>query len=236
MSGLRGPVVVTGTDTGVGKTIVTAAIAAAATAAGLTVAVVKPCQTGIATDDEPDADVVERLAAPAYVTTLEGYPEPLAPTAAARVAGLPTLPLETVVDAVHTLLQVHDLVLVEGAGGVLVPMGTDDWTVVDLAMALEAPAVVVARAALGTLNHTGLTRLALSRRGIRDHLVIGSWPREPELVHRTNLRDLPPLAGAVPEGAGTLPGDEFRHKAPEWLNADLHGRLDTYAFTVMMRR
>ena len=89
MTPLRGPVVITGTDTGVGKTVVTAAIAAAATACGLTVAVVKPCQTGIASGEEPDADVVARLAAPASSVTLARYPDPLAPSSAARVAGLP---------------------------------------------------------------------------------------------------------------------------------------------------
>ena len=88
MKGLRGAVVVTGTDTSVGKTIVTAAIAAAASAAGLTVAVVKPCQTGVSSADETDAETVARLAAPAYVTTLERYPDPLAPTIAARMAGV----------------------------------------------------------------------------------------------------------------------------------------------------
>jgi dethiobiotin synthetase len=236
VSGLRGPLVVTGTDTGVGKTVVTAAIAAAATASGLAVAVVKPCQTGIITGDEPDADVVARLASPAHVTTLASYPEPLAPSAAARLAGQPTIALATVVAAVHTLLATHDLVVVEGAGGLLVSLGTDDWTVADLATALKAPAVVVVRAGLGTLNHTALTRLALSQRGIRDLVVIGSWPAYPELVHRSNLHDLPRLSGALPDGAGSLSGDDFRQQAPNWLHGELHGQFDADAFTVATRR
>lgn len=231
MSALRGAVVVTGTDTGVGKTTVTAAISAAATAAGLSVAVVKPCQTGTTTDDEPDADTVARLAAPAFVTTLASYPEPLAPTTAARIARMSTLALDTVVDTAKGLLASHDLVLLEGAGGVLVPMGTGGWTVIDLALALSAPAIVVTRAGLGTLNHTALTRFALADKGIRDFVVIGSWPAQPTLVHHTNLHDLPALSGVLPEGAGSLSSEEFRAQSPQWLGAELHGTFDATAFS-----
>jgi len=230
VTALRGPVIVTGTDTGVGKTIVTAAIAAAATASGLTVAVVKPCQTGVDTDEEPDAAVVARLASPAHLATLASYPDPLAPATAARVAGLPMLTLHSVIDAVRELAASYDLVLVEGAGGVLVSLGADEWTIIDLAVALDAPAIVVARPGLGTLNHTALTRLALSARGVRDLVVLGSWPADPELVHRTNLRDLPPLAGVLPERAGALPEMEFRHRAGQWLGKELHGNFDAEGF------
>lgn len=221
-AGLRGPVVVTGTDTGVGKTIVTAAIAAAARAAGLTVAVIKPGQTGIpaGSTEESDVDVIVRLAGPDHAVTLATYPDPLAPWVAARVAGLAPLAMEAVVAAVRG--QPHDLVLIEGAGGLLVPMGPG-WTIADLALALEAPVVVVARAGLGTLNHTALTREALDRRGLRHHVVVGAWPGEPELVHRVNLDDLQPLAGVVPEAVGGLVGSEFRTRAPRWLAPVMHG-------------
>lgn len=229
MTGLRGAVVVTGTDTGVGKTTVTAAISAAATAAGLTVAVVKPCQTGTATDEETDAETVARLAAPASVTTLASYPDPLAPATAARISGLAPIALRAVVDAVGGLLALHDLVLIEGAGGVLVPMGKDGWTVIDLALALSAPAVVVTRADLGTLNHTALTMFALANKGIRNLVVIGSWPVQPELVHHTNLRDLPTLSGAIAAQAGSLPGEEFRARAPHWLSPELYGTFNAQA-------
>ena len=225
MIGLRGPVVVTGTDTGVGKTIVAAAISATATAAGLRVAVVKPCQTGTASGEECDADTVARLSAPAYSTTLASYPDPLAPATAARIAGLPLLELDTVVEAARSLSHTHDLVLIEGAGGALVSMGHNDWTVIDLATALSAPVILVARAGLGTLNHTALSRLALSRQGIRDHVVIGAWPAEPQLVHRTNMHDLPPLAGLLPAGAGSLHPTDFRQRAQKWLTTELHGEL-----------
>ncbi len=223
MTALRGPVVVTGTDTGVGKTIVTAAIAAAATSSGLRVAVVKPCQTDAASGEEPDADVVARLAAPASSMTLFSYPDPLAPSTAARVAGLPRLALGSVLGVVTSLAAQHDVVLIEGAGGLLVSLGSADWTIADLAVSVGASAILVARPDLGTLNHTALTRQALDERGVEHRLVLGSWPASPELVHRTNLRDLPALSGVLPAGAGSLAADEFRRAAPGWLAAELYG-------------
>lgn len=231
MTPLRGPVVITGTDTGVGKTIVTAAVAAAATSSGLRVAVVKPCQTGVASGEEPDADVVARLAAPASSMTLLSYPDPLAPSTAARVAGLPMLALGSVLGVATSLAAQHDVVLIEGAGGLLVSLGAGDWTIADLAVSLGAPAIVVARPDLGTLNHTALTRQALDERGVEHRLVLGSWPASPELVHRTNLRDLPALSGVLPTGAGSLAPDEFQLAAPRWLAADLHGDWEADALT-----
>jgi dethiobiotin synthetase len=229
----RGPVLVTGTDTGVGKTIATAAIAAAAGAAGLRVAVLKPAQTGTATGEPSDVDTVVRLAAPASAATLLSYPDPLAPLAAARVAGLDPLELYTVVDAVRETAKSHDIVLVEGAGGLLVPMGLrpsgQAWTLADLAVTLGSPTIVVARAGLGTLNHTALTLEALSRRGVPAGVVLGAWPAEPELVHWANLTDLvPDLLGALPDGAGAMDPGVFRRSAPGWLMPRLYGVLDDW--------
>src|SRR4029453_945803 len=140
----RGPVIVPGTDTGVGKTVVTAAIAAAATQAGLRVAVLKPAQTG----GDCDAGVVRRRAAPTTVDTMVAYPDPLAPLTAARVADAAPLVLGDVLSTMERLAGEHELVLVEGAGGLLVPLGGAGWTAADLAVAVDAPAVVVVRAGL----------------------------------------------------------------------------------------
>jgi dethiobiotin synthetase len=143
----------------------------------------------------------------------------------------------TVVEAVREAEAAHDLVLVEGAGGLLVPMGLDEgagaaWTVADLAVELGCPALVVIRAGLGTLNHTALTREACDRRGIATMLVIGAWPAEPGLVHRTNLRDLPAgLVGVVPEGAGALTPARFRGSAAAWVVPELYGAFDPVTFT-----
>lgn len=240
-TGLTGTVLVTGTDTGVGKTIVTAAIAASALACGLRVAVIKPGQTGVGehgseqrdrSDDEmSDVEIITRLAAPTTAVALAEYPDPLAPFTAARVARLAPLDLFTVIDEVQAVAAGHDLTLVEGAGGLLVPMGLrpggDPWTVADLGVCLGAPAVLVARAGLGTLNHTALTMEALERRGIAGHLVLGAWPSRPELVHLTNLADLPnDLHGLLPAGAGAMDPGVFRRSAPGWLSPTLYGTCD----------
>jgi dethiobiotin synthetase len=229
----RGVVLVTGTDTDVGKTIVTAAVAAAAQSSGLRVAVIKPGQTGIATGAPTDIEVVTRLAAPDTTRVLAEYPEPMAPLAAATVAQLPPLELYTVVDAIRAEADKHDLVLVEGAGGLLVPMGVrpsgEAWTLADLAIALGVKTIVVARAGLGTLNHTALTLEALSRRGVPAGVVIGAWPPDPELVHWANLSELlPHLMGALPDGAGRMDPGVFRRSAPGWLTPPLYGVIDNW--------
>jgi dethiobiotin synthetase len=229
----RGIVLITGTDTDVGKTIVTSAIAASAQAAGLRVAVVKPGQTGTADGGPTDADLVNRLAGPHTVRTLASYPDPLAPLAAARVAALPPLELYAVVDAVRAEAESHDLVLVEGAGGLLVPMGVrpsgDPWTFADLAVTLGVGTIVVTRAGLGTLNHTALTLEALARRGVPAGVVLGAWPAEPELVHWANLSELVPhLVGALPDGAGAMDPGVFRRSAPGWLTPALYGVVDNW--------
>nr|GID85626.1 hypothetical protein Ade03nite_45500 [Actinoplanes derwentensis] len=229
----HGIVLVTGTDTEVGKTIATAAMASAAQDAGLRVAVIKPGQTGINTGAPTDAEVVTRLAGPETVRTLAEYPEPLSPLAAAKVAGLPALDLFDVVDAIRAEAGRHDLVLVEGAGGLLVPMGLrpsgEAWTFADLATTLGANMIVVTRAGLGTLNHTALTLEALDRRGVPARVILGAWPAEPELVHWANLSELVPhLVGALPSGAGSMDPGVFRRSAPGWLTPALHGVLDSW--------
>jgi dethiobiotin synthetase len=233
VTGLGGIVVVTGTDTGVGKTIVAAAVGAAAGVRGLTVAYCKPAQTGLVAGEESDVKAVLRLFPVDGSRVLAYYPDPLAPWTAARVAGADPVEFDEVADVASTLATEHDLVLVEGAGGLLVPMGPGPlggWTLADLAVRLDAPAVVVVRAGLGTLNHTALTLEALARRGVPAHVVIGAWPADPELVHRTNIADLTALAGrlagSVPEGAGRLPSPAFTAQAPSWLAADLHGTFE----------
>ncbi|MFG2334471.1 dethiobiotin synthase [Streptomyces sp. NPDC048604] len=229
-------IVVTGTGTEIGKTIVTAALAAVATAQGRTVAVLKPAQTGLAPDERGDAQEAAHLSGAATAAELARFPEPLAPATSARRAGLaPVTPAETA-DAARKLSEEHDLVLVEGAGGLLVRFDEDGGTLADVAGLLSAPVLVVVPAGLGTLNSTALTAEALRARGL-DQLgvVVGSWPGEPDLAARCNLADLPesagaPLLGAVPHGAGALPPEEFRAMAASWLAPPLGGAWDAAAF------
>ena len=225
--------IVTGTGTGVGKTVVTAALAAVAHARGDRVAVVKPAQTGADTgvqgSDPPDVDTVRRLAGVTDTHELARFPDPLSPEAAARVAGLPPLDMHAAADYVIKLAESRDLVLVEGAGGLLVRYDPAGTTIADLAVALRAPVLVVAAASLGTLNHTALTCEALAARRITNRgVVIGSWPRDPGLAELANLADLEavagePLAGLLPEGSGMLGRDEFLAMALAGLGPRLGG-------------
>jgi dethiobiotin synthetase len=217
---------VTGTDTGVGKTVVTAALAVALRAAGGGPYVVKPAQTGVGPDEPGDLDEVRRLAGD--VAGHEGVRlrEPLAPDTAARLEGVALPSLGEQRDAVVAASRDHD-VLVEGAGGVLVHLG-EHWDALDLAASvahagLPVGFVVVARAGLGTLNHAALTVRAIQQRDLPVlGLIIGSWPDDPDLAAEQNLRDLPamtgvPLLGRVPEGAGALAAEEFVAGVRGWL-------------------
>ncbi len=203
--------VVTGTDTGVGKTIATAALAAHARQGGLAVAVGKPVQTGTAVGDDDLAEVA-RLAGVTELAGLVRYPQPLAPVAAAASAGMALPTRADLVQFVAGLDSPGRLTLVEGAGGLLVNLARDA-TLRDLAADLQAPVLMVVSAELGTLNHTALTLEALaSHRLSCVGLVIGSWPAHPTAVHTSNqdaLARLAPVRAVLPTGAGDLDADEF---------------------------
>ena len=223
-------VVVTGTSTDVGKTIATAALAATAAASGARVVVVKPAQTGVGDALPGDADVVRALTA-VDVETWTVLDEPLAPDTAARRAGVRLPPVSSYVPRVLALASTYDVVVVEGAGGVLVRLDTDGGTVLDLAAELAEAApldvsvevVVVCAAGLGTLNHTELTVGALRGRGLEPTgLVIGSWPTTPDLAETCNRDDLPRVTGlsllaVLPAGAGSLSPTTFTSLAPTWF-------------------
>ncbi|MET9502840.1 dethiobiotin synthase [Streptomyces sp. NPDC006259] len=228
--------VITGTGTEVGKTVTTAAVAAAALAAGRSVAVLKAAQTGVRPDERGDAEEVARLAGDVRAAELARYPEPLAPATAALRAGMVPVRPREVADAAAKLATEHDLVLVEGAGGLLVRFDEAGGTLADAAELLRAPVLVVASAGLGTLNTTDLTARELRSRGVELlGVVIGSWPDSPDLAMRCNVTDLPdvagaPLLGALPAGSGALPPAEFRRAAPGWLASRLDGTWEAETF------
>ncbi|SDD24498.1 dethiobiotin synthase [Streptomyces sp. AmelKG-A3] len=220
--------VVSGTGTEIGKTVVTAAVAAAFQ--DRRVAVLKPAQTGLAPGEPGDAAEAARLAG-AHVTAVElaRFPEPLAPETAARRAGLPPVRPYEVAEAAQKLATEHDLVLVEGAGGLLVRYDGEGSTLADAARLLAAPVLIVAPAGLGTLNATALTAEALRTRGLEcPGVVVGSMPDDADLASRCNLDDLPvaagaPLLGVLPAGAGSLEPAGFRARAASWLAPELGG-------------
>ena len=215
---------VTGTDTGVGKTVATAALACAARLAGVDVAVCKPVQTGSPRDD--DLAEVARLSGVSALYGRWRYPEPLAPAAAAQRAGMA---LPTRDELVASIASVDaKLNLVEGAGGLLVELGEGGVTLRDLARDLAAPVLVVVSPGLGTLNHTALTLEALAAQSIPcAGVVIGAWPREPGLAESGNLAALgrlSPLRAVLPAGAGMMTAAEFESMSssafdPQWLTS-----------------
>jgi dethiobiotin synthetase len=246
--------VVTGTGTGVGKTVVVAAVAALAAAAGRRVAVLKPAQTGVADGEPGDLAEVLRLTGSGGVSgghsdSLSGgisggfscavtvrelgrYPDPLAPDTAARLSGRQAVTPAGAAHAAARLARGHDLVIVEGAGGLLVRFDADGGTLADLARMAAAPVLVVTEAGLGTLNATALTTEALRTRGLAcAGLVVGSWPEQPDLAARCNLADLPvaagePLVGALPAGSAELAPDAFLAVARAGLGPRLGGHFD----------
>jgi dethiobiotin synthetase len=227
-----GPVlVVSGTGTEVGKTVVTAAVAALAASGGLRVAVVKPAQTGEPPGTSGDLEVIRRLSGVTQTRELARFGDPLSPEAAARAAGRPPLDLAAAAVFIKQLQADAgaELVLVEGAGGLLVRYDPAGGTIADLAAMLDAPVLVVTTPGLGTLNHTALTLEALSaRRLAAAGVVIGAWPAEPGLAERANLIDLAviagrPLAGAMPAGSARLSRAGFLAAARAGLGPALGG-------------
>jgi dethiobiotin synthetase len=204
--------VITGTGTGVGKTVVTAALACHARQAGIDVAVCKPIQTGTDAGDDDLAEVA-RLSGVTELATLARYPQPLAPAAAAEQAGT-TLPTgDQLVQLIAGLDRPGRLTLVEGAGGLLVELADAGVTLRDLAAELGAAALVVVSAELGTLNHTALTLEALAAQRIScAGLVIGSWPARPGLVETSNrsaLARLAPVRATLPAGVASMGAADF---------------------------
>ncbi len=206
---MRG-MLITATDTGVGKTWITSVLARELTRRGHRVGVLKPVSTsGIRTDDgtlvSPDA-LALREALGADVTleritplTLEGN---VAPSVAIRQSGL-QLDVDELLsltrEAIAWWSECAELVLVEGVGGLLCPL-VGRFTVADLAVALDYPMLIVARRGLGTINHTALTVEAARSRGIRVAGLIlnGSEPSEPSMARETNPQEIANLLPDIP--------------------------------------
>lgn len=189
------PLFVTGTDTGVGKTVLSLLMMQYLFAEGFHPFYLKPLQTGCRDpyDDESDARFIYenvealRRADPAD-SVLYCFRNPKAPLIAARDEGK-TIDPSVIQKAVESNLKLGNPLLIEGAGGVLVPV-TDSLMMADLAALLGAVPVIAARAALGTINHTLLTVEALERRGMRAAGIVFldgcEEPTPPEMV-RENI-------------------------------------------------
>jgi dethiobiotin synthetase len=184
---------ITATDTGVGKTVVAAAIANWFHRRGNRVGACKIAATGCVHRREglvsEDAEYLAHWsdsAFPLETVCPIRYAEPLAPAVAAERAGIP-LDWSLLQSSLTTLVATSDLLIVEGVGGILVPMD-DQHTVLDVASDLGLPTVIVARPGLGTINHTLLTIEALRSRGVTiAGVVINRYPTDtPDTATETN--------------------------------------------------
>ncbi|MDP6380994.1 MAG: dethiobiotin synthase [Phycisphaerae bacterium] len=162
---------ITGTDTGVGKTVITGAIARALANDGMDVGVMKPIATGCMPRREgwvsQDAEFLAQVAdvpEPLHIINPVSIPEPLAPSVAARRANT-SVDFDAIERAYSEICERHDVVLIEGIGGMLVPL-SDDMLVADMAVSFGLPVIIVARPGLGTINHTLLTVEVCRTRGL----------------------------------------------------------------------
>lgn len=202
---------VTGTDTGVGKTLVAGAIGNWFRRRGFRVAALKPVATGCVRRREglvsEDAEFIAHCADvrfPLDVICPQRYAEPLAPAVAAQRAGRP-IEWDAIDRSVAMMARESDVMIVEGVGGLMTPMD-DRHTFRDVAVALRAPAVVVARPGLGTINHTLLTVGALREaKAAVAGVVIDRYPADsPPVAEETNPRAIEkwgkvPVLCVVPE-------------------------------------
>lgn len=201
---------ITGTDTGVGKTVVTALLASMFGKRGLRVGVMKPVETGcpregdhLVPQDSLFLRQVSGCTAPQELVTPYTFAQPLAPAIAAELAGI-TIEMEHIRRCYEQLLALHDVVLVEGAGGLLVPL-TAQLSMHDIAIELQLPILIVACNRLGTINHTSLTvtvarELSQVLGIVLNHI---QAPDDGDLAEQTNADALrrwgkAPLLGQVP--------------------------------------
>lgn len=207
---------VTGTDTGIGKTVIAGGIGDWFRRQGKRVAVCKPAATGCERRREglvsEDAEFLAHHADARHPLDLicpQRFAEPLAPAVAARRAGQ-TLDWESIDRALRIMQSDSDVLVVEGVGGVMVPMD-ERYLVRDMAVWLGLPAVVVARPALGTINHTLLTIDALRAAGVKvAGVVINRYPTDtPGTAEETSPREIEkwgkaPILCVVPDAQGVM--------------------------------
>jgi dethiobiotin synthetase len=213
---------VTGTDTGVGKTIVSAALLASMAAAGERVRAYKPAVTGLEDAQEaeargvwpPDHELLGLAAGmdPELVSPLRFGPA-VSPHLAAQLSGQ-RITSEQLLSGARAAAGTEDSVLVvEGVGGLLAPL-SEDYAIIDLAVALALPLVIVARPGLGTINHTLLTIRAARSVGVEVRaVVLTPWPAEPTTLELSNRQSIQRLGHVPVEGLEEIAGPELANLA-----------------------
>ncbi len=197
MNPLPSGIFITGTDTGVGKTVVTAALALCFKRSGVNAGVMKPVQTGTEVPGLSDLEFIEQVTGGCYPSEDHcpyRFQKPLSPLAASKIEDR-EISIEKIKRSFDKLRDTHEVVLVEGAGGLLVPI-LDGYYMSDLARDLGLSLILVTRPDLGTLNHTALTVESAISRGLRVlGIIISNFPAEPGIVESTNPKLLTKMTG-----------------------------------------
>ena len=223
-------VMVTGTDTEVGKTVVAAGLARFLRGQGLDVGVMKPVASGAVESvagGRESSDVVALVKAACCSDPVEWVnpyclTAPVAPSLAAELEGV-SVDLERIDDCYERLCGRHDLTVVEGAGGALTPV-SGKLSVADLAQRLRIPALIVSRAGLGTINHTVMTIECLRSRGVEClGFFLNRFPTTPDLAERTNADRIAAITGALHLGSIPELADPLGSGLAEHLLRSSHG-------------
>jgi len=233
---------ITGTDTGVGKTAVACALAAWCRRAGVDVGVMKPVATGgrrlvdggrarWVSDDARRLAQAAGAKDPWALVNPICFEEPLAPWTAA-IRQRTRVRLEAAIGAFHRLADRHACLIVEGIGGLLVPL-TARASVAELAARLGLPLLLVTRPGLGTLNHTRLSLEQIRRLGLACHGIVITHthpaPRDPmerlaERTNRTMLKHFAPVRGELPFRPDLFRRARADGRLADWFAAHVDGR------------
>jgi dethiobiotin synthetase len=216
---------ITGTDTGVGKTVVAAGLVASLRHSGFDIGVMKPLETGFSLRSS-DAFFLKRIAC--VKDSLDSIcpyrlKHPLSPFTAAKIENV-SIRFERIARAYEGLLQNHQALLVEGAGGLLVPI-TREKMMADLALYLKLPVLIISRTGLGTINHTLLSVEVAKQRGVEVAGVIFNHlgPRK-GLAERTNpsviryFLDVP-ILGEIPYAPFLKRKERIDERIKAWVES-----------------
>jgi dethiobiotin synthetase len=224
-------VFVTGTDTGVGKTIISSGLAAVLKEKKIDVGVFKPMLSGISRNDsESDSSLLKQMSQTSLSTqdiTPFEFKEPLAPFVAGQLEGK-VVRIEEVLQHWETIREKHEFFIVEGAGGIAVPLG-ENFLVSHLIKAMKLPLMIVARPNLGTINHTYLTVKYATSLGLKiAGIVINGISDSPDLSEKTNPEVIEqlcqvPILGVTPK-MSSVTNDSIREMVREHI--DVAGILE----------
>ena len=227
---------ITGNDTNIGKTFVTALLTDCLSEKYKSIAVVKPIESGVNSRNKSDLDLIKALNKHNLdkldFFNFYSFKQPLAPLTASILAKT-NIKKEQITKNIHKLSKLYDLVIVEGAGGLRVPIGKN-FEVIDLISALKARTILVVLPFLGTINHTLLSVEALKRRKIKlEGVVINRYPKRPNISELYNPIILKEnginILGVVPQLL-VEKLEKTQYSVKKWFAPSLNGEFQSQKF------